>query len=393
MKLSDLAQICGAKLEGSGDHEIKDVAKIETATRDHVCFVVDKSYLPALEKSRAGAVITLGGFAVPQGMNALRADDPDLAFSKAVAALRPEPLRPRPGISPHAVVPARFEMGQDSSIGPFTFIGDGVKLGRNVVVYPHCYIGDEVEIGDNTVLYPHVTILERCRIGKNCLIHPGARIGADGFGFHFVAGKFVKAPQRGTVVIEDDVEVGANTAIDRARFDVTLIKRGTKIDNLVQIGHNVNIGQHCVIAGQCGIAGSAVLKDYVMLGGNVGVGDHITIGMGAKIAARSGLMRDVAPGMKMAGQPAEEGKSFMRREAILKRLPETIAEIKELKALVSKLAGQVGLPPEEEDDDLPVQEETSGAVTRFLRSRPAPMPDEPATQPGAQPPAQPPAQG
>jgi len=377
MRLADLVQICGAKLEGNGDHEITDVARIETATRDHICFVVNKSYLPLLEKSRAGAVITLGGFAVPQGMNALRADDPDLAFSKAVAALRPEPPRPLPGIGDHTVIGKRFEMGDGCSVGPFTFIGDGVKLGKNVIVYPHCFLGDEVVVGDNTVIYPHVSILERCKIGKSCILHPGVRIGADGFGFHFVAGKFVKAPQRGTVVIEDDVEIGANTAIDRARFDVTLVKRGTKIDNLVQVGHNVNIGQNCVIAGQTGIAGSAVLKDYVMLGGNVGVGDHITIGMGAKIAARSGLMADVAPGMKMAGQPAEEGRSFMRREAILKRLPDTIAEFKELKALVAKLAGQVGLPPDVDDDE-PVQEETSGAVTRFLRNRPEPLPDEPA---------------
>lgn len=385
MRLSELAQVCGAKLEGNGEAEIKDVAKLETATRDHICFVVDKSYLPALEKSRAGAVITLGGFAVPQGMNALRADDPDLAFSKAVAALRPEPVRPLPGISEHAVIGKRFEMGEGASLGAFAVIGDGVKLGKNVIVYPHCYIGDEVVVGDNTVLYPHVTILQGCKVGRNCILHPGVCIGADGFGFHFVAGKFVKAPQRGTVVIEDDVEIGANTAIDRARFDVTRVKRGTKIDNLVQVGHNVEIGQNCVIAGQTGIAGSAVLKDYVMLGGNVGVGDHITIGMGAKIAARSGLMRDVAPGMKMAGQPAEEGKAYMRREILLKRLPDTLAEIKELKAMVAKLAGQVGLPPDDDDDDLPVQEETSGAVTRFLRSRPEPLPPE---TPPAQPPAQ-----
>ncbi|MBK9974902.1 MAG: UDP-3-O-(3-hydroxymyristoyl)glucosamine N-acyltransferase [Planctomycetes bacterium] len=375
MRLSELAQLCGAKLEGNGEAEIKDVAKLEAATRDHICFVVDKSYLPALEKSRAGAVITLGGFAVPQGMNALRADDPDLAFSKAISALRPEPLQPLPGISEHCAIGKRFEMGQGASLGAFTVIGDGVKLGKNVIVYPHCFIGDEVTIGDNTVIYPHVTILQGCQVGKNCILHPGARIGADGFGFHFVAGKFIKAPQRGTVVIEDDVEIGANTAIDRARFDVTRVKRGTKIDNLVQVGHNVEIGQNCVIAGQTGIAGSAVLKDYVMLGGNVGVGDHITIGMGAKIAARSGLMRDVAPGMRMAGQPAEEGKTYMRREAMLKRLPDTLAEIKALKAQVAKLVGQVGLPADD-DDDAPVQDETSGAVTRFLRNRPEPLPPE-----------------
>ncbi|MBE7491628.1 MAG: UDP-3-O-(3-hydroxymyristoyl)glucosamine N-acyltransferase [Planctomycetes bacterium] len=381
MRLAELAQICGAKLEGNGDHEIKDVARIETATREQICFVADKTYLPALEKSRAGAVVTQPGVPVPQGMNALRADDPDLAFSKAVGALRPEPPRPLPGIADHTVIGKRFEMGEGSSVGAFTFIGDGVKLGKNVVIYPHCYVGDEVTIGDNTVLFPHVTLLERCRVGKNCTLHSGARVGNDGFGYHFVAGKFVKAPQRGIVVIEDDVEIGANTTIDRARFDITLVRRGTKIDNLVQIAHNVQIGQNCVLAGLSGVAGSAVLKDYVMLGGNAGIADHITIGMGAKVAAKTGVMQDVAPGQKVAGLPADEGKAYMRREAAVRRLPDLMADFRELKALVAKLAGQVGLPPEraEEDDFKDAQ---PGAVTRFLRSRPAPI------EGGEQPPAQ-----
>lgn len=350
MKLKDLAQVIGAKLDGDGDHEVSDVARLDVAKREHVVFVTDKKYLPQLEKSRPGAVILPPGMALPQGTNALRADDADLAFSKALTALRGEPMKPLPGIADHTVIGERFTMGENTSIGAFTYIGADVKLGKNVIVHPHSYIGDGVTIGDESVIYPHVTILERCTIGKRCTLHPGVRIGSDGFGFHFVAGKFVKAPQRGTVVLEDEVEIGANTTIDRARFDVTIIRKGTKIDNLCQIAHNVQVGQHCVIAGLSGIAGSSVLKDYVQMGGNSGIADHITIGMGAKIAAKTGIMNDIEPGMKIAGLVGDDARTWMRREAAFKRLPEHLAEFRELKALVAKLAGQIGLQPEQGDD-------------------------------------------
>jgi UDP-3-O-[3-hydroxymyristoyl] glucosamine N-acyltransferase len=182
--------------------------------------------------------------------------------------------------------------------------------------------------------------MQGCTVGKNCNILPGARIGQDGFGFHFVAGKFAKAPQRGTVVIEDDVEIGANTTIDRARFDVTRVRNGAKIDNLVQIGHNCTVGQHCVIAGQSGLAGSVTLQDYVQMGGNAGITPHVTIGMGAKIAAKSGVMKDIPPGMNVAGLMGDEGKLWMKREAAYRRLPETMQRIRELESQVRKLSEQ-----------------------------------------------------
>ncbi|MBX3460761.1 MAG: UDP-3-O-(3-hydroxymyristoyl)glucosamine N-acyltransferase [Planctomycetes bacterium] len=370
MKLKELAQLCEAKLEGNGDHEVIDVAVLSKAKREHLCFITDKKYLPELEQGRPGAVIAPPGMALPQGVNALRVADPDYAFSKALTALRGEPLKPMPGIAEHVIMGSGFEMGDNTSVGAFTYIGADVKLGRNVIIYPHCYIGDSVTIGDDTVVFPHVSILERCTVGKRCVLQPGARIGGDGFGFHFVNGKFIKAPQRGTVVIEDDVEIGANTTVDRARFDVTIIRKGTKIDNLVQVAHNVQIGQNCVIAGLAGIAGSAVLKDYVQMGGNSGIADHITVGMGAKIAAKTGIMNDIEPGMKIAGLVGDDAKVWMRREASVRKLPELIQEFKDLKALVAKLAGQVGLPPEPESEELP--ETPPGQVTRFLRNRPAP---------------------
>lgn len=345
MKLSDLAKICEAKLEGDAEHEISDVARPGAAKPHHVCFISNKKYLAELESGKPGAVIAQPGFALPQGLNVLRHADPDLAFSKAVAALRGDAPRPLPGAHETAVIGERFEAGEDVSIGAFVVIGADVKLGRNVVLYPHCYVGDGVFIGDDTVVYPNVSILERCTVGRRCILHSGVVIGSDGFGFHFVGGAFTKAPQRGTVEIEDDVELGANTTVDRARFDVTRIGKGTKIDNLAQIAHNVQIGQHCVFAAQIGVAGTTVIKDYVMIGGQAGISDHVTVGMGAQISAKSAVIQDVAPGMKMMGLPVMEGREYMKREALLRRLPE---KLKSMEELLEKLIGHVGLPPEED---------------------------------------------
>jgi UDP-3-O-[3-hydroxymyristoyl] glucosamine N-acyltransferase len=345
MKLKDLAQVCEAKLEGDAEHDVSDVARPGAAKPQHVCFINDKKYLRELEGARPGAVIAQPGMALPQGLNVLRHADPDLAFSKAINALRGEAPKPLPGIHESAVIGERFEAGEGAHVGAYAVIGADVKLGRNVVVYPHCTIGDGVFIGDDTIVYPNVTILERCTIGRRCILHSGVVIGSDGFGFHFVGGAFQKAPQRGTVEIEDDVELGANTTVDRARFDVTRIGKGTKIDNLVQVAHNVQIGQHCAIAAQVGIAGTSVLKDYVMLGGQAGISDHITIGMGAQISAKSAAIQDVAPGMKMMGLPVMEGREYMKREAMLRRLPDKLRGVEEL---LQKLIDHVGLPPEDD---------------------------------------------
>ena len=344
MRLSELATICGALLEGDPGHEVRDVARIDSAGPDHVCFAVSKDYAPALAKSRAGAVITAEGIRTPPGMNVLRAEDPDLSFSKAVGALRPPPPRPSPGVAASAVISANVKVGRGASIGACAVICDGAVIGSGAVIYPHCYIGEGVQIGDGTVLFPHVSVMHGCRIGRNCRILPGARIGQDGFGLHFVAGKFENAPQRGTVLIEDDVEIGANTTIDRARFDVTRIGQGTKIDNLVQIAHNCDVGRHCVIAGMAGLAGSVTLQDYVQMGGNSGITPHVTIGMGSKIAAKSGVMKDIAPGSNIAGLMGDDGRTWMKREAAYRKLPETMQRIRELESQVRKLMEQLGRP-------------------------------------------------
>ena len=351
MKASELAQLCSAKVEGDGNLVINDVATLEKATRSDIVFATSTEYLASLEKSRAGAAILKPGMSAPQGMTVLRHEDPDLAFSRVLAALRGPAPRPLPGISEKAVIGKRIVTAENVSIGALCVLGDGVKLGKNVILYPNVVLGDEVEIGDDSVVYPNATILDRCKVGKRCVIHSGAVIGKDGFGFHFVAGKFEKAPQRGTVLIEDDVEIGANTTVDRARFDVTLIKRGAKIDNLVQIAHNCQIGQNVVIAGQCGLSGSVTLKDYVMLAGGVGLADHITIGMGTKVGAGSGIMKDVAPGKTVVGRPAEDGRVYMKQTAAIRRLPDMIDRLRELEKQVRELMAAAGL------DKKAVQEE------------------------------------
>ncbi|MCC6572609.1 MAG: UDP-3-O-(3-hydroxymyristoyl)glucosamine N-acyltransferase [Planctomycetes bacterium] len=351
MKAAQLAQICGCKLEGNGDVEISNVALIDKATPADVAFAGAPEYVAMLDKSKAGAVLVKAGVKTPEGMTVLRADDPDVAFSKAIAALRPAAVHPGPGISDKAAIGKNFSAAEGVSVGAFASIGNNVKLGKGVIVYPNVFIGDDVEIGDGTIIYPNVTVLYRCRVGKKCILWPGAVIGRDGFGFHFVAGHFEGAPQRGTVVLEDYVEIGANTTVDRARFDVTLVRNGAKIDNLVQVAHNCVVGQHCAIAGHVGLSGSVTLKDYVVLGGGVGIADHITVGMGAKVAAKSGIMRDIPPGTRWAGYPADEGRAYMKRDALSRRLPETMERIRALEKQVAELRALAGKTSQAESDE------------------------------------------
>ena len=369
MKVSELAQICGAKVEGDGSHEITDVALIKNATRAQICFVTQRKYLRELDHSHAGAVIVPPGMTIPQGMTALRQEDPDRAFSKCLTALRGEVQHPAPGISEHAAIGKRFVMGDGASIGAFACIADGVTLGKNVVIYPYVFLGDEVEIGDDTVLYPGVRVLEKCTIGKRCMLYPGATIGSDGFGYHFVGVGFEKAPQRGTVVLEDDVAIGANSCVDRARFDVTRICKGTKLDNLCQVGHNVTIGQHCVIAAISGIGGSAVVGDYVQMGGFVGIADHMTVGMGVKLAAKTGVIQDVAPGMKMAGFPADEARRYLKREIQMRKFPEVVKRLKTLEIEVKELREAAEVAAQDRPTDGP---ETTAEVAARHRPQDGP---------------------
>jgi len=236
-------------------------------------------------------------------------------------------------------------IGPEPSIWPFVTLGNRVRLGARVTLYPGVFVGDEAVIGDDTVLHPNVTVRERCSLGARVIVHSGAVIGSDGFGYVQQDGRHHKVPQRGTVVIEDDVELGANVAIDRATFGRTLVRRGTKVDNLVQIAHNVEIGEHSVLAGQAGISGSTRIGSYVMVGGQAGFADHLEVGDGAMVAAQAGVFRDVPSGTLVAGSPALPRDQAGPIHGALLRLPELRRQLLRLEQRVKELEARAEAPP------------------------------------------------
>ena len=264
-------------------------------------------------------------------------DNPSLAFSKVIELVAPNHIGYPKGIHPTAVISKSAKIGNNVAIGPNAIIEDNVSIGSNTVIYGGCYVGSLTAIGEGSLIYPNVTIRERVEIGKRVIIHSGTVIGSDGFGFATVRGVQKKIPQIGTVVIEDDVEIGANVTIDRARFDKTVIGRGTKIDNLVQIAHNVIIGRNCIIVAQAGISGSTVLGKGVILAGQAGIVGHIVIGDGAIVAAQAGVTKSVPRGTKVSGYPAKPHSTAKRVNACVQRLPEMYRRVKELEEKIKKL--------------------------------------------------------
>ncbi|HLY44207.1 MAG TPA: UDP-3-O-(3-hydroxymyristoyl)glucosamine N-acyltransferase [Stellaceae bacterium] len=320
--LAALAALSGARLHHQGDAErlIRDVAPLETAGPDELTFLDNRKYLEAFLASRAGAALVdqrLVGKA-PDGMALLVAKDPYKAFARAAQAFYPPPPLV-PGRAPSAVVDPGADIGADCEIAAHVVIAAGARLGARVQIGPNTVIGAAVELGEDCRVGANVT-LSHCLIGARVVLHPGVRIGQPGFGFAPDPQGAVKIPQLGRVIIGDDVDIGANTTIDRGSGHDTVIGPGTMIDNLVQIGHNVVLGRGCILAAQVGISGSTKLGDFVMAGGQAGFAGHLTIGSGARIAAKSGLMRDVAPGETVGGIPAMPLAAFMKQTAVLQRL-------------------------------------------------------------------------
>ncbi len=284
--LAELAALVGGDLRGPADLVISGIAAVDQATPGDITFITGKRYARLADASKAAAFIVPPEFAaLPRPLVVV--SNPYLAYAQ-VAALFAPPLRRWPGISDRAFLGEGVELGQDVSVGPLAFLGDRVKVGDRVTIMAGCVIGHDVSIGADTLIYPNVTILDRCRLGRRVIIHSGTVIGADGFGFVPLPEGFRKIPQLGTVVIEDDVEIGANCTIDRAALGETRIGKGVKIDNLVQVAHNVTIGDHSIIVAQAGIAGSAKLGKRVALGGQAGVVGHIELGDGVQVGAQTG---------------------------------------------------------------------------------------------------------
>ncbi len=320
--LADLAALGGARLlrPEDGARRFADVAPLESAGPQDVSFFDNPRYVDSFMSSRAGAVFVAEKWIAkaPPGMALLIARDPYQAYACAAQAFYPPPA-PRPGRAPSAIVDPAAVVPEDCEIAPHVVIEARARLGRGCRIGANTVIGAGVEIGEDCRIGANVT-LSHCLIGCRVLLHPGVRIGQEGFGFAPDPAGPVKVPQLGRVVIGDDVEIGANSAIDRGSGRDTVIGAGTMIDNLVQIGHNVVIGRCCVLAGQVGIAGSTKLDDFVMIGGQGGLAGHLHIGSNARIAAKSGVMRDVPAGMTVCGSPATPLTAFMRQTAVLQRL-------------------------------------------------------------------------
>jgi UDP-3-O-[3-hydroxymyristoyl] glucosamine N-acyltransferase len=345
MTASQLARLVGGQiLAGRDDVSVAGVAALEDATPNDATFFGNERYLPALRQSKAGVALVPADFSEPlSGVGAVvGVANPSLAFAAVVAALQPPLPRHAPGLHPTAVISPAAKLGRDVSIQPYAVIEDGAEIGEGAFIGAHSFVGRESRIGSATLIHPHVTIRERVTIGVRCVVHSGAVIGGDGFGFETVDGQHVKVPQVGGVEIGDDVEIGAAVTIDRARFGMTRIGQGTKIDNLVQIAHNVVIGPHCLIVAQAGISGSTRLGEYVVLAGQVGVVGHITLGDRATVGAQSGVSKSVPAGAKMFGSPAEPMMEAAESLARVRRLPKLIERVKQLEAEVASLKQQLG---------------------------------------------------
>ena len=335
LSVSEIAQAVRGTIEGDDQLIIQGAASLEEATGHHISFFHNPKYAELFLKTRAGAILIsqkTNGQPLPQGKTLIRVPNPPLAFAQVLALFeRRRQRHPPPGNHPLAVVDSTAVIASDVAIGPLTIVEQGVRIGAGTIIYGGCFIGAQSQIGDNCLIYPTVVLREDTQLGSRVIIQPGAVLGSDGYGFATQAGKHHKIPQIGRVVIEDDVEIGANVTIDRATTGETRIGAGTKIDNLVHIAHNVRIGRDCLIVAQVGISGSTQVGNSVTLAGQVGIIGHLTIGDGAVIAAQSGIMHDVEPRAVLFGSPARPHREAMKLQALFGRLPEIYDTLKQLK--------------------------------------------------------------
>ena len=336
MKLRELAERLECRLEGDGELDVTRVSGIQNAQPGDVTFLANPKYEKTMATTRASAVILKeGGPAAPCAM--LRAQDPYLAFARAVGLFSPPP-RPSPGVDGLAAVAADVRLGVGVAVGPFVAIGEGATIGDRTVIYPNVTIGAGASVGTDCVIHSNVAVRERCSIGNRVILQNGVVIGSDGYGFvRRGDGTHEKIPQVATVAIEDDVELGANTTVDRPAVGETRIKAGTKIDNLVQIGHGVTVGRNVLMAAQVGIAGSTDIEDDVVFGGQVGVGGHLTVGRGAVAVGQSGVTNSLDAGAFVAGYPAIDNREWRKASVLFRRLPELKRRIEQLEARVAEL--------------------------------------------------------
>jgi len=328
-----IAGFLKGEIEGDPDVVVNNIAKIEEGKPGDISFLANPKYEQYLYTTKSSIVLVNKSFISSTKVNAtlIRVDNAYDAFASLLQlVVQSKPVKK--GIHPTAVIEPSASIGEDVYIGPYAYVGENCKIGERVLLFPHVYVGDNTVIGNDTVLNPGVKVYHECRIGQKCVIHAGTVIGSDGFGFAPQSeNEFLKIPQIGNVVIEDNVEIGANVAIDRATMGSTVIRKGVKIDNLIQIGHNVEIGENTVMAGQVGIAGSTKIGRNCMFGGQVGIAGHLKIADGTKIGAQSGIPGDVKKENSiLLGYPAIDHRDFLRSSILFKRLPEINTRIEKM---------------------------------------------------------------
>ncbi len=334
LTLAEIAKIVQGDLEGNGAIKIHDVAKIEQANTGEITFISNPKYAKFIDSTGASAVLVSQDF--PETKKPIiRAQNPYFSFLKILKIFHPSGEALVEGIHPTAIIDRSTKIGANVRIGAGVIIDRNCNIGDNVTIFPGVVIAQEVAIGNNTLIYANVALREQVRIGNNVIIHSGTVVGSDGFGFAKEGQQYHKIPQVGTVIIEDDVEIGANCAIDRATLGATIIRKGVKLDNLIQVAHNVEIGENTVIAAQTGISGSTRIGKNVMIGGQVGFVGHIELGDNTTIGAQSGVSKSLPPNSVYFGYPARPIMQAKREEAALRKLPELL---KRVAALEEKLA-------------------------------------------------------
>ena len=340
--VGQLAALIEGTVEGDETIAIRGISSIEDALDGDITFAENEKLLSSAARSRASAVIAPASYVTPAdavGQKPLiRVKNPRFAFAQALRIFAPEP-KVYKGIHPTAVIGANVSFGKNVSVHALAVIEDNVQLGDNCVVYPFAYIGDNVTVGENCVIYPQVVLHDNTEIGNSVVIHSGSILGTDGFGYMFIENRHYKIPQIGRVIVGDDVEIGANVTIDKARTGSTRIGSGTKIDNLVHIGHNVTVGRNCVIVAQVGVSGSVDIGDGVILAGQVGIKDHVTIGDGTIVAAKTGVIGDLPAGSFVSGVYGRPHGNEMRAQALFSKLPELNKQIRDLEARLAALEG------------------------------------------------------
>jgi UDP-3-O-[3-hydroxymyristoyl] glucosamine N-acyltransferase len=334
---AEIAEAVAGELEGDAARVITGVGALESAQPHELSFVANPRYLPYLLRTRAGVVLVPRTLAdsVPEGIARVVVADPHIAMYHALRALFPVE-RASPEVHATAVVHPTADLGEGVSIGPYAVVGAATRIGTGVTIGAHVVIGDGCEIGEASTIHPHATLYDGVILGARCLIHSGARLGREGFGFVWLDGAHRRVPQVGRCVLGDDVEIGANSTVDRGSIGDTVVGSGTKIDNLVHLGHNVKVGRHVIIIAQVGVSGSTTIGDGAVLGGQAGVIGHAEIGAGAKIGGQAGVIGDVPAGETYSGYPARPHREALRGQGLVARLPELMRRVKEIEKSLAR---------------------------------------------------------